>query len=194
MPEMRVKTTTKSDADRVIDVITLAFSAEPAARYTYPTAPLYMTNWSALVKAFADKAFEFGTASYIDDFKGAALWLPPNAHPDEEEMGALLQRTVPEERQGEVFATLEQMGNAHPEEAHWYLPMIGIDPAYQRKGYGTVLMQHSLARCDQDGGLAYLDCSDPANLAFYQQHGFEVIKEIQVGAGPRIYPMLRKSR
>ena len=194
MTTARVNTATKADENRVVDVITLAFSTEPTARYTCPTAPVYVAYWPEIVKAFSSQAFDRGTAFYVDDFLGAALWLRPDVHPDEEKLVALLQRTIPEENQEDAFAVLEQMGNSHPGEAHWYLPLIGVDPVYQRKGYGSVLMQHALALIDGDHKPAYLDCSDPASIPFYEQHGFEVLREIQIGTSPSIYPMLRQPR
>jgi len=186
-----INTATKADENQVIDVITLAFSGEPAARFVYPNAPGYVANWPAVVKAFGSKAFEHGTAYYVDGFLGGALWLPPNVHADEEGLGALFQETVPEEDQEVVFAVLEEMGNSHPDEPHWYLPLIGVDPIHQDKGYGSALMQHALIQCDRNKELAYLDCSNAPKIPFYQKHGFEVVKEIQIGSSPPIYPMIR---
>ena len=50
---------------------------------------------------------------------------------------------------------LEQMGAYHPQAPHWYLPMIGVDPPYQGKGYGGALLKYGLEQCDRDhtGGI-----------------------------------------
>ena len=95
------------------------------------------------------------------------------------------------ERQAEVFAVFEQMGRYHPQEPHWYLPLIGVDPAQQRKGYGSALLQHALRECDRDHAPAYLESSNPANIPLYERHGFRVLATIQVGTSPPIFPMLR---
>lgn len=34
----------------------------------------------------------------------------------------------------------EQVEKFHPTEQHWYLPMIGVDPAHQGVGAGFALM------------------------------------------------------
>ena len=107
---------------------------------------------------------------------------------------ALIQRSVSEERQEEVFAVLERMGRYHPSEPHWYLPLIGVDPVLHGKGYGSALMEHALIRCDRDKKLAYLESSNPKNMTLYERHGFELLETIQVGASPPIFPMLRKPR
>jgi ribosomal protein S18 acetylase RimI-like enzyme len=104
----------------------------------------------------------------------------------------VFQRGVAESDQEQVFAVLEQMGSYHPSEPHWYLPLIGVDPTRQGRGYGSALLQHALRRCDEDQTLAYLESSNPANVSLYERHGFEVVGTIQAGASPTFYPMVRK--
>jgi ribosomal protein S18 acetylase RimI-like enzyme len=88
----------------------------------------------------------------------------------------------------------EQMAGYHPHEPHWYLPLIGVDPAHQAKGIGDALMAYALERCDRDKVPAYLESSNPRNVPFYQRHGFEPIGAIQAGTSPTLVPMLRKPR
>ena len=186
-----IKSATESNQEQAIAVIVLAFAADPVARWAYPDSHQYLSHFPDVVRAFAGNAFELGTGYYVDGFSGAALWLPPDVHPREEEMAALLQRTVPEENQGEVFSVLEQMGSYHPTERHWYLPLIGVDPMKQGKGYGSALMEHALIPCDREKKLAYLESSNPRNIPLYKRHGFEILGTIQVGSSPPIFPMLR---
>ncbi len=148
----------------------------------------------SFVRAFGGRAFEHGTAYYVDGYLGAALWLPPNVQPDEETMVAILQSTVSEQIQKDVFAVFEQMGSYHPSEPHWYLPIMGVDPSQQGRGFGSMLMKHALAQCDRDEKLAYLESSNPRNLPLYERHGFELLGTIQVGTSPSIFPMLRRPR
>lgn len=189
-----IKSATASEQDHAIAVVVLAFSADPAARWSYSDPNEYLRHFPDLVRAFAGRAFEHGTAYCVADFAGAALWLPPDVQPQEDEMIALLKRTVPERRQEEVFAVFEQMGSYHPSEPHWYLPLIGVDPAQQGNGYGAALMEHALIPCDRDNALAYLESSNPRNIPLYKRHGFELLGAIQVGSSPPIFPMLRRPR
>ncbi|WP_409348450.1 GNAT family N-acetyltransferase [Natronorarus salvus] len=117
---------------------------------------------------------------------------PPGVQPDEDAFVELIQNTVSEERQEHLWLVLEQLESYHPTEPYWYLPVIGADPTHQRKGSGSALMQHALARCDQEGALAYLESSNPENISLYARHGFEILGMIQVGTMPPIIPMLRK--
>jgi len=187
-----IKAVTPSNADQAVASVVLAFSADPIARWFYPDPHQYLLHLPSFVRAFAGKAFEHKSAYYVEGYMGAALWLPPDVHPDENELAALLQRSIPEENQREIFAFIEQMDNSHPSEPHWYLPMIGVVPARQGNGYGLALLKHTLERCDAEGKFAYLEASSPKSVPLYRRHGFELVGTIQVGSSPPLFPMLRK--
>jgi ribosomal protein S18 acetylase RimI-like enzyme len=106
----------------------------------------------------------------------------------------VIQESVAEPLRTEVFAVFERMGTYHPSEPHWYLPLIGVDPACHRRGYGAALLQHTLSQCDREHTAAYLESSNPANIPLYQRHGFDILDTIQVGSSPPIFPMLRPPR
>ena len=91
----------------------------------------------------------------------------------------------------EVF---EKMSSYHPNEPHWYLPLLGVDPLHHGKELGSALMQHAIVTCDLDNKFAYLESSNPKNIPFYERHGFELLGTIQVNTSPSIFPMLRKPR
>jgi ribosomal protein S18 acetylase RimI-like enzyme len=189
-----IKTATVSDEARAIAVVVLAFSADPAARWAWSDPDQYLAHFPRFVKLFGGNAFANESAYYADGYAGAALWLPPGVHPDEDALITLLQRTGSAGVQKDGAAVFEQMGRYHPREPHWYLPFIGVDPCHQGKGYGAALMQHSMIPCDRDHTLAYLESSNPKNVPLYERHGFELLGTIQVGTSPRIFPMLRKPR
>lgn len=186
--------TTSDDEVTVVDVITLAFSIDPVARWLYPNSHQYLTHMPSFVKTYGGNAFVHGSAYYVEDYIGAALWLPPNVHPDEDEMISLIRRTVAKPEQEELFALFEEMANVHPKEPHWYLPVIGVDPNHQSQGYGSMLMQQALLSCDRDQTMAYLESSNPRNISLYKRHGFELLGTIQRGGSPPVFPMLRKPR
>lgn len=186
-----VQTAGIDDQSRLVAAIVLAFSVDPAARWTYTAPENYLKHFPDLVRIFGGPAFECGTAHFVGDVQAAALWLPPGVQPDEDALMAHFQRTVPEQDQDTLFAVFEQMGQYHPDEPHWYLPLIGVDPAQQGKGYGSALLKHALRLCDEDGTPAYLESSNPKNIPLYRRHGFEVLGTIQVASSPPITPMLR---
>jgi ribosomal protein S18 acetylase RimI-like enzyme len=83
----------------------------------------------------------------------------------------------------------------HPTEAHWYLAVVGTEPAHQHQGVGSALLAPVLERCDRDFVPAYLESSREDNLAFYHRLGFEVTSPVDLpAAGPRVWPMWRDPR
>jgi ribosomal protein S18 acetylase RimI-like enzyme len=192
--ELAVTTLAAEDAARAIGTIVLSFSADPATRWTWPNPQDYLVNMPLMAQAFGGAAFTHGSAFGIDGYSGVALWLPPGIQPDEEAMVDVIQRTAPASIRDEIFGVFEQMGAFHPVEPHWYLPLIGVDPALQGRGLGNALMRHALARCDQDQVPAYLESSNPRNITLYQRLGFESLGVIQIGSSPRLVPMLRPPR
>lgn len=187
-----VHSATADEVAAVADLLTLAFGTDPAARWSWAAPRIYLASFPRFVRAFGGVAFERGTAHVVDGNKGAALWLPPGAEPDETAMGSLMQETVPEHIGKDASSVMQQMESYHPREPHWYLPLIGIDPMHQGKGLGGILMRHALAECDREGSLAYLESSNPRNVPLYQHLGFELLGTIQAGTSPQLFPMLRK--
>lgn len=187
-----IKTATVLEENQALAVITTAFSADPAVRWMYPDSYQFLTHFPKFIRSFAGKAFETGSAYYARGFAGAALWLPPDVHPDEDALIQLFEETIADEKREDLFSVFEKMGNYHPSESHWYLPLIGVDPFRQGSGYGSALMRHALVSCDLNKKLAYLESTNPRNISLYERHGFEVVGTIRVGACPPIFPMIRE--
>lgn len=193
---LRIAQPTDGPVERhpVMDTLTLAFSTDAPVRYMFPTPEGYLRHFSRLAKAMAGSAVTAGTAWMVDDGAAAALWLAPGAEADSEAIIALVGEAVPEDRH-EVLGELGQlMSQFHPKEPHWYLSMIGVDPARQGQGLGSALLKAGLARCDAEGLPAYLESSSPKNVPLYERHGFEVIGLIKPGDHPGLIPMYRAAR
>jgi GNAT superfamily N-acetyltransferase len=185
-----------TNIDRTLSTLTLAFSTDPIARWAYDDDPhLYLTHFPAFARAFGGQAFEAGTAHEIKDGIGAALWLPPGVHVHDETLGAVLEQTLSPEKYAAIGAVFGKLAEYHPNEPHWYLPLIGIDSLHQGRGYGSVLLDHTLRQCDRDHVAAYLESTNPRNIPFYKRHGFELLgTTVVVDSSRSISPMLRLAR
>jgi ribosomal protein S18 acetylase RimI-like enzyme len=177
-----------------IAAVTMGFCTDPVARWFYPNPDDYFRWFPKFVRAFAGASIADDTAFCTTDYLGAALWLKPGAHPDEEAMLQLVKESIPADRHTDVFELFERMGNGHPQEPHWYLPMIGVDTFQQNKGIGSSLMRQALTQCDIEGMPAYLESSNPKNISLYLRFGFEIVGEIRVGDIPPLVPMVRKAQ
>ena len=78
------------------------------------------------------------------------------------------------------------MEEAHPEEPHWYLMVIGSDPTVRGAGFGQALMRSRLDRCDGERAPAYLEASKEELIPYYSRFGFEQIGEIPIPDGPKM--------
>lgn len=189
-----VRRATRDEMPDAIAAIVAAFLTDPTARFAWPAARGYLEAMPLAIREFAGASFEHGTAYISGDLCGTALWLPPGVETNGEAMERIFRATAKPEHLDDLMVTFEKMDQAHPREPHWYLPMIGVDPRAQGKGLGAALMRHGLARCDQDQTLAYLETGNSRNIPLYERFGFEVIAQFQIGAAPRVTPMLRRPR
>ena len=194
MSDPFIRTAVAGDAERCLAALILAFSSDPPCRWAWPDPQQYLEAFPRFARAFGGRAIDHGTAHYYEGFCGVALWLPPGAAPDEESLVKVIENTVTDERKGAMFSMFEQMDALHPQEPHWHLPLIGVDPAHQGKGIGSALLSHILEVCDVQNVLAYLEATSPLNVRLYERHGFEAVGSIQAADSPRIIPMLRKPR
>ena len=192
VPEVR--TATLPERDSAVGTVVLAFAGDPIARWCWPDPHAYLTSMPRFTVAFGGEAFDRNSAYCTEDLAGAALWLPPGAHPDEEALGDIIAQTVAASIREDLVTMMERMSAYHPDGPHWYLPLIGVDPARQARGYGAALMASALAACDRAGLPAYLESTNPRNMTLYERHGFKAVGQIQVGSSPPMVPMLRPPR
>lgn len=176
----------------VFATLTLAFTNDPPNRWVYPEPADYLKFFPRFAQALGGAALANGTAFANGDLTGVALWLAPDAAPDEKAMGRLIEESVAADKQADLAAVIEQMVALHPEEPHWYLPFIGVDPARHGQGIGTALLRPVLERCDAERLPAYLESTNPRNRTLYERLGFAAIGEIKAGCCPPIVPMLRQ--
>ncbi|NTW36662.1 MAG: GNAT family N-acetyltransferase [Syntrophobacteraceae bacterium] len=75
---------------------------------------------------------------------------------------------------------------------HIYLLAIGVDPPHQCKGIGSALIRTVLDEADRDGHPCYLESTSERNMAFYERHGFRVVRRGDIPrGGPPYWTMLR---
>eukprot|EP01124_Arcella_intermedia_P008888 TRINITY_DN15696_c0_g1_i1.p1 TRINITY_DN15696_c0_g1~~TRINITY_DN15696_c0_g1_i1.p1 ORF type:complete len:1232 (+),score=311.07 TRINITY_DN15696_c0_g1_i1:15-3710(+) len=80
-------------------------------------------------------------------------------------------------------------------EEHMYLFAIGVDPPYQRQGYGSALIQPLLKEADDSNLKCFLECSIAESVSFFKKWGFQVIEEVSKHhTGCLTYEMVRKPK
>lgn len=136
-------------------------------------------------------------AVYVtEDLAAGALWDPPGQWrtPVRTQLRLLptLVRIVGARRAFTVLRGLATVEQVHPKEPHWYLAVLGTDPASQGRGFGAAVLDPVLARCDGEGLPAYLESSKERNVPYYRRFGFEVTGEVRLPDGPPVWTMWRE--
>ncbi|NEW39952.1 GNAT family N-acetyltransferase [Nocardia cyriacigeorgica] len=129
---------------------------------------------------------------------GAALWNPPGRW-HHSTLSELLMLPQFARAMGTRLLAGKRMGDTitarHPHEPHWYLAVIGSDPAQRGRGYGHALLRARLDHCDREQVPAYLESSNESNIGYYERFGFEVTDTITTpDDGPTLWAMWRRPR
>jgi ribosomal protein S18 acetylase RimI-like enzyme len=129
-----------------------------------------------------------------EDGAAAAMWARPDEWRDPplrafKELAILVPGVG--HRAAQVMRGLIQVESKHPKEPHWYLAVLGTEPARQGEGLGSALLRRVLEDCDRDEVPAYLETGTERNVAFYTRHGFKVREEFRLPGGPPIWLMWR---
>lgn len=129
--------------------------------------------------------------------EAVAVWLPPGepemTTEEEMEFGSLVSDLL-SARAPEVNALFELFDEHHPEEPHYYLSLWATHRDHTGRGLGSALIGENLARIDAQGMPAYLESTNPANLARYEALGFQRRSEFGLKGGPTITTMWREAR
>jgi ribosomal protein S18 acetylase RimI-like enzyme len=179
------------------DVLARAFQDDPAWVWLVPDAQRRreLLPWLFRIGFEVTAADVWVTEGPIE---GAARWLPPGRAPVRiaPTLRALVttpfrlgRATAPFLAYGRAVETLRAAVAPGP---HWYLAGIGVDPAAQRRGVGTALLEPGIAAARREGLPVVLLTNNEANLPFYRRNGFDVVREGPTPqGGPKAWAMVR---
>jgi ribosomal protein S18 acetylase RimI-like enzyme len=91
-----------------------------------------------------------------------------------------------------LLALMDTLAKNHPPQPHIYLNFLGVDPAFQRRHCGHVLLERlrALAADRTDVAGVYLETATEANVAYYASRGYEVTGEVHP-LGVRMWQMFQ---
>ncbi len=191
---MNVSALSQPEESKAVSTILLAFAADPGARWFSQSADSFVHNMSAYARTTIRLAMSHGSAFCTENCRGVIACLPPGVAPNEGELEEMLKPDFLPSDANDMEVLSIESSQYRPQAPHWYLPLIGVDPAHQGHGLGEALMVHACKQFDLHEKPAYLESSNPVNVSLYLRHGFEVLGTLQVGASPTITPMLRQPR
>jgi GNAT superfamily N-acetyltransferase len=130
-----------------------------------------------------------------ESLTGAAVWFAPGTWPPP---FTRQLRALPGylrafgRRTADATVLVNTAARVHPKSEYWYLACIGVEPRFQGQGVGAALLRSRLARCDEQGSIAFLESSKRTNVPLYEHFGFVAGSPLTLPAGaPEITPMTR---
>jgi ribosomal protein S18 acetylase RimI-like enzyme len=197
MPQPRGRPTVV-EANRVeivVDIMVVAFFDDPLWSWAFPNALRRREQHRELWRLCVEGAVRYPSVWLSEGQTAASVWIPPGGTELSEEQQARFGPMVNEmagleaQRVFDAFALLE---NEHPhDEPHYYLSLLGTDPDHRGHGYGLRLLADNLTTIDAEAMPAYLEASNPGNVALYQRYGFEVVTTCSIPRGPEVTTMWR---
>lgn len=173
-----------------------ALADDPFSVWFIPDARRRRRAVRLIERATVADAQPFGEvhgAFHDGEFVGATAWLPPGAHRQDRRRqirqlpslawAAVLMRG----RAADAVRIADAERSIHPDVPHWWLVVVGVDPASQGIGAGGLMVEAFVGRADADGLPGYLRTTNERNLSFYRRYGFEVRDEVR--ATPDAPPM-----
>jgi len=170
-------------------VLLRSFANDPGLCFVLPDATDRDRLCPSLARTVVRYAVRCGAPLVTPDVvRGVALWFPPDAPmPTDGDLAETGLAAIPEQIGPEAWwrfkRLLDHLDALHPRyapEPHWYLAMLGVDPAWQRQGLGETLMQPIFAQADRDGVPCYLEAPTASNARYYARRGFRVVAETNV--------------
>ncbi len=190
---------TDADREAVLGTISRVFFADPVWSWVFADETQRGAQYAEWWQYAIGAGLRNDSIHVTQSCEAVAIWIPPRVTEltDEEEarVEALFRRACGS-RGDEVVDAVAQFEDAHPhDEPHWYLSVVATHPDHRGGGLGVGLIEHQLTAVDVAHQPAYLESSNPANLARYGRLGFSARDEFRMGAdGPVVTTMWRPAR
>ena len=189
----------RGSIDRAAITLGRAFSPDPMFTWIFPDPATRPAVLRRLLHVPLEYGLRYGRVTTSHDAKATCVWLPPGP-------GITIPRMIRSGMFGVPFRMgfgpfrtfmtaneiMDKIHKARVPEPHWYLMVVGVDPALHNQGVGSAIVREGLAVVDSDSKPCYLETSERRNLAFYERLGFVVVEEATLGrGGPKAWAMRR---
>jgi ribosomal protein S18 acetylase RimI-like enzyme len=192
-----VRKLTEEEVPRISRALARSFEDDPVMNWVFPRDDVRLGRLERAFDLYLRRLWLPNDECYATDrLFGAALWLPPGKwHLSVADQLRLLPAMISVNRGNlpRLLRVLHMMEVSHPKEPdHYYLAVLGVEPEFQGRGFGSALMQPVLEHCDRERIPAYLESSKQRNCVLYERHGFQIVEEIRLPKdGPPLWRMWR---
>src|ERR1700754_4848523 len=187
---MRVATV--DDMDAVGETLARAFEHDPLWGWAFEdeSRERKLASLAEVFGFFAEAALGFGWVRVTDGVEAVALWIPPGSPEmtpaDEERMPGVVAEACEPDPAKRVMEMLDAFERNHPHEPpHYYLSLLATHPDHAGKRLGVGLVADNLAEMDaaDPPAAAFLESSNPRNVARYERLSFRPVREVELVAG-----------
>ena len=192
----KILTATTTDLNLIATGLADAFSKNPVTAWLLSDIGNTDHIRKAFYRTYTKIYLRDGVVNHTGHFEGISLWSPPS--PPSPSLFELTQDYLSWAKvlklsalKAARFSSL--LSQHKPSFPHWYLAILATPFKHRGAGYGGRLLKQQLELCDQEQIPAYLECSTPENIRFYEKFGFTVQQEISLDDSPPLWTMLRES-
>jgi ribosomal protein S18 acetylase RimI-like enzyme len=179
----------RSHKAEAVAVLSCAFENDPSIRFYLENAPAYAAGVAEFFDFLCEVQFVMGPpplGCYREDqLVGVALFSEPFPEPWPasivklwESFGASAgsEATRRLERYGQLMERLR------PDDPHFYLFVVGVDPYFQGQGYGRKLLDevHRISERHSTSTGVALDTENPRNVPLYEHLGYHVLTKAKL--------------
>lgn len=182
----------------VVAVLVSAFDEDPTWGWAFPDGAARPEQHRRLWTLFVQGALRYSTVWLAPGGTATSVWIPPHGTDLSSEQEAELEPLLVDllgadaPRVLQAFALFDA---AHPRDVpHFYLSLLGTSTEHRGRGLGLGLLADNLRVVDEAGMPAYLEASNPANVALYERFGFVLRDTFRLPDGPEVPTMWRDAR
>jgi ribosomal protein S18 acetylase RimI-like enzyme len=194
---------TKAQIKPAAAMVARAFQDNPLSVYFFPDVSERKSKLPYIFQFMIGHGLLYGEAyATSPNLEGVAVWLPSEKasmtrRGDIGNEGLSRLFKVERETAAKWRSFDDYVSSMHKRLvpfAHWYLQLLGVDPAYQGKGYAGTLLKAMFTRIDKERLPCFLETDEKRNVSIYQHYGFKVVEEgIVPGSEVTIWAMLREN-
>lgn len=170
-------------------VLARAFRDDPTEKFAFPELGGYDPRMPHAFEFMIRMGMKYGYVYTTSPrLEGAAVWMKITTFETSLWRMLLAGAILPGMRMGreagqrmQTFASkLETKHQEVISDLHWYLQLLGVDPAYQGQGFGSKLLRGKLAEIDAEGLPCYVETAPDENVAMYQHFGFQTLEKYRI--------------
>jgi GNAT superfamily N-acetyltransferase len=177
---------TKADVKAAAATLANAFVNYPVSVFFTPDEAKRKKRQPGISRRILRNSIKSGEV-YITSPKmeGVAIWMLNNNQTAEKKrkqslrdrIGALSIDKETKKRQQAFFEYSDSIRKRVLPAKYWYLQMLGVNPAYQGKGFSSRLVKPMLARAEKEGLPVFLETQLKKNVTLYEHFGFKVVED-----------------